>query len=71
MLPSHQPSQALTSRPTGTYMLHTSYSSTEGYWRAVAYRDGRALTIVRAATQAAAVSEARRNVRIARKAGGL
>lgn len=35
------------------------------------YRNGRLLTTVRARTEAAAVAEARHNVRMARKAGGL
>lgn len=58
---------------TGTYQLHTSNEG-DG-WRCIAYRSAdkrtRMLTTVRARTEQAAVSEARRNVRVARKAGGL
>lgn len=70
MLPSHQPSQALTSRPTGIYQLHVSVASAHEA-RCFVYRNGRVVTTVRALTARGAVSVARRNVRNARKAGGL
>lgn len=57
-------------RKAGTYQVLPS-PEPNGDWRAFVYRNGAVVTQTRAATKSAAVSEARRNVRTARKAGGL
>lgn len=62
-----------TVRKAGTY--HIALNPPHQPWCAPAlcwvYRCGKLVTQARGATEAAAVAEARRNVRNARKAGGL
>jgi hypothetical protein len=60
-----------TVRKAGYYQVHVSTAQTGRDGRCVVYRDGRLLTMARACSAAAAVTEARRNVRNARKCGGL
>lgn len=56
-------------RLAGIYQLNCEELAGTCYCNA--YRNGRMLTTVRARTAELAVSQARRNVRMARKAGGL
>lgn len=77
MQPTHtrvnQSSTSPSVRKAGTYQIHLSPDCERFYGSvyAVVYRNGRMLTTVRAGSDSAALSEARRNVRLARKAGGL
>lgn len=75
MLLSHSHQPVLTSRPTGTYQIrldHSGYTAHCVVYRlAPGQRIAKVLTHVQATTTRAALAEARRNVRIARKAGGL
>ena len=57
-------------RKAGTYRLVLDVDS-HGTATCIAYRNDRCVTRVRAASHSTALTEARRNVRNARKAGGL
>lgn len=57
-------------RKVGSYRLVLDVDS-HGTATCIAYRNDRAVTRVRAASHSTALTEARRNVRNARKAGGL
>lgn len=50
-----------------TYRVVTSYNAAEGYWRGICYRNGKTLTMVKARSEAEAVKEVRRQVRLVKR----